>query len=505
MSEEAFKRLAREVEHFITVNRNNMNEEAIQLLKGMGVDDQRRVLSCGPMQVAKDLLALFQKRIAACIGRENEEASRKRVDVSTLVKEATEEEVKQWLNVNGHYLDAAAQAVFNAFSSQDKKRVISEGSLCEHVDPVHVVRTRAKRSRDLVKEVEALFAKKRAQATQPEGPEAFVPIVSPKIAEFIQEAYTSYVGKEVPASQRRCSGFGKAPEPEKPPLVGTVKGIGGVVEILKPKYGCQKGQRFTVIGETGGPFTGNWQLEGKKTIPKTHLKEGGWRWVIETSKPGDASPASPGEPRGSGAASPQATAAPQAESQSPDAAAPLAEATPPEKSPEEEKKEEDGPAAKEKKKKKKQDAEEEKKPLKEVKDAKKAKKKAESGEEEEEEKRPVKEGRKAKKKAETDDDEEERPRGKEGKKSRRKDESEEEVKPRKKARKKETSDEEEESHDRRKGKESKSRRRSPAKRKRSSSAESERSPAKRRRSRSRDDSPRHKRRKAKRRGSDSDS
>jgi len=58
------------------------------------------------------------------------------------------------------------------------------------------------------------------------------------------------------------------------------RGIGGMIEALRSKYGLEKGGQYLVVGESGGPG-GLWKLEGGRTVPKTHLKEGGWRWVCD--------------------------------------------------------------------------------------------------------------------------------------------------------------------------------------------------------------------------------
>lgn len=83
---------------------------------------------------------------------------------------------------------------------------------------------------------------------------------------------------------RPCpTGLGRADHPSmaKKGPVDAFSGVDGVVEILKHKYECRKGERYRVIGERGGPGAGHWRLEKGKTIPKTHVKEGGWRWVLE--------------------------------------------------------------------------------------------------------------------------------------------------------------------------------------------------------------------------------
>merc|ERR1712080_213691 len=102
------------------------------------------------------------------------------------------------------------------------------------------------------------------------------------MASMMQDVFTSYRPPEVPTEQRRCGGYSSSnTHTSTASLVGNVKGVGGVVEILKAKYGCSKGQRLRVLGDIGGP-AGMWKLEDDKTVPKPHLKEGGWRWVMET-------------------------------------------------------------------------------------------------------------------------------------------------------------------------------------------------------------------------------
>jgi len=112
------------------------------------------------------------------------------------------------------------------------------------------------------------------------------PIFDKKHASTVQEYFTRVVGAEVRADEMRCGGAAvqHALEEKRTDLVGAVKGVDGVVEILKQKYQCNKGQRFRVIGDHGGP-AGHWKLEGGKTVPKTHYKEGGWKWVLDTPEP----------------------------------------------------------------------------------------------------------------------------------------------------------------------------------------------------------------------------
>merc|ERR1712066_282274 len=58
-------------------------------------------------------------------------------------------------------------------------------------------------------------------------------------------------------------------------MSGEARGVGGVVEMLKAKYGCARGQRLRVIGETSALL----QFEGGKTVPKNH-EGSGFRWVF---------------------------------------------------------------------------------------------------------------------------------------------------------------------------------------------------------------------------------
>lgn len=284
--EEAAKRLARELEAWLAENRRNLNEEAVRVLKSMGREDQQRVLRGGPLELCRDMAAVFRSRVVLGREREQQLAERKGVDPAKFAKPATGEEVRQWLEANKEYIPEPALAEFTALSREDKWRVISEGGLRECVDAAYVIEKRAERTKELSSQVAALFAARREQLEASKTKTAPAEIkVAPRVAAAMQAVYTSYVGREVPAHLRRCSGYENVePEPERPVLVGKVKGVGGVIEILRQKYGCSKGQRLQVIGEHGGP-AGMWRLEDDKTVPKTHFKEGGWRWVLEQEDP----------------------------------------------------------------------------------------------------------------------------------------------------------------------------------------------------------------------------
>lgn len=56
-------------------------------------------------------------------------------------------------------------------------------------------------------------------------------------------------------------------------------GIGGVVEILRARYGCCRGDRICVVGES----LKLWKLHGGSTIPKEHAGNG-WKWVLKAEE-----------------------------------------------------------------------------------------------------------------------------------------------------------------------------------------------------------------------------
>lgn len=68
-----------------------------------------------------------------------------------------------------------------------------------------------------------------------------------------------------------------AGSPSRP--VSNIEGVGGVVEIARASYGCRRGDRLEVVGESRKL----WKLMGKKTIPKDH-EGAGWTWVLEVEQ-----------------------------------------------------------------------------------------------------------------------------------------------------------------------------------------------------------------------------
>ena len=109
--------------------------------------------------------------------------------------------------------------------------------------------------------------------------------------------------EEEAANQEEAAAALAAPSAE--PLVGDTQGIGGVVEMLKNKYACSKGDRYRVVGEAtqASPL---WILDGEaskgsqKIVPKTHENKG-WKWVMRGAREAEASaaaaaPAPPARP-----------------------------------------------------------------------------------------------------------------------------------------------------------------------------------------------------------------
>eukprot|EP00439_Symbiodinium_sp_Y106_P084203 s44_g25.t1 len=274
---------------FIRKNASMLSTEAKDLFKNMGAEDQRRVLNSGPLNIYRDTMAMFKFRVAISREREQEIADRKGGDF--VAKEASEAEVQDWCRVNKDYLGEEGVKQLDMFGPADQWRIISEGPAAENMDSVHIIQSRAKRSREMANTVATMFAQRRelANKTAQEtivAKAAAKPLFNPTMADTVQAFFTRVVGCEVPESQRRCGGFGVQHELEedRSKLVGKVKGVDGVVEILKPKYECRRGDRYRVIGDHGGP-AGMWRLEGGKTVPKTHVKEGGWKWVLEEPEP----------------------------------------------------------------------------------------------------------------------------------------------------------------------------------------------------------------------------
>mmetsp|Transcript_62748 Transcript_62748/g.147126 ORF Transcript_62748/g.147126 Transcript_62748/m.147126 type:complete len:478 (+) Transcript_62748:55-1488(+) len=279
----------KEIDEFVRKNSMMLSSEAKDLFCSMGAEDQRRVLNSGPLNIFREVMAMYKFRVAISREREQEIADRKGGEF--VAKEASEAEVKDWCRANKDYLGEEGVKQIDMFGTADQWRIISEGPAAEHMDSVHVIQQRAKRSREMANTVAVMFAQRREMANKGASENvaakaAAKPLFNPTMADTVQAFFTRVVGAEVPESQRRCGGFGVQHqlEEDRSKLVGKVKGVDGVVEILKAKYECMKGDRYRVIGDHGGP-AGMWRLECGKTVPKTHVKEGGWRWVLEEPEP----------------------------------------------------------------------------------------------------------------------------------------------------------------------------------------------------------------------------
>jgi len=275
----------KEIDDFFRVNSEMLNTQARELFTSMGAEDQRRVLNSGPLNIFREPMEMFKFRVSINKEREKEIADRKGGEF--VAKEAAEYEVNDWVRANKSYLGEEGAKQLDMFGPADQWRIISDGPASENMDPMHVIQVRAKRSRELANTVSVMFAQRREQANESAQAQASAkPLFKPELADTVQAFFNRVVGCEVPDTQRRTGGFGvqHVLEEDKSKLVGKVKGVEGVVEILKNKYECLKGERYRVIGERGGP-AGMWRLEGGKTIPKTHVKEGGWKWVLEEPEP----------------------------------------------------------------------------------------------------------------------------------------------------------------------------------------------------------------------------
>lgn len=277
--------LSREVEFFISDSKAHMDDEVAQAFREMPSTDQRRVVAAGPLRITRNVQNLFRNRIADGLAREAELAGKKGEEPGRFAKQGTEDEVAKFITANHKYLDEADIADLKALSPEDRWRVIADGPLALSMDAKAIVEHRARQGRDIENNLVSVFQERAALGGEkrPSGRAARAATAAdPSLAGHCAEVFTSYVGKEVPEHLRRTAGFAVADASfeDKSRLVGAVKGTGGVVQILKAKYGCSKMEKYRVVGDSGGA-AGIWKLEGEKCIPKTHLKQGGWKWVLQ--------------------------------------------------------------------------------------------------------------------------------------------------------------------------------------------------------------------------------
>lgn len=266
---------AEELDAFLGQNRRWIPDDAEKVLRGMSGLDQRRVISGGTMSSVQNPVAVIQARVRkakeleAAVSRSGGKVPAVLMGLeSKLIKPATAEDLDAFIKANDRWLGDEAVQTLRSMSAFDQRRVISAGTMSGCRDPVAVIQTRAKKAREMEMELENLAAGK-GPLLKKEKPQAPAP-------SFDEEAAAMHLyapPEEVLAWESR---FAPPPiEDEDSALVGESPGVGGVVEILKAKYGCSKGQRIRVIGETHALL----QFEGGKTAPKNH-EDSGWKWVI---------------------------------------------------------------------------------------------------------------------------------------------------------------------------------------------------------------------------------
>merc|ERR1712232_1049593 len=143
-------------------------------------------------------------------------------------------------------------------------------------DPVAVIQTRAKKSRETEMELVGLSSGRQP----PPPPPPLEPMMGlpPAFYETAAAIHMFALPEEVTGSDSKFAQPVRVCFEDEPsgPLMGQDRGVGGVVEVLKAKYGCGKGQRLRVIGETDTLL----QFEDGKTAPKNH-EDKGWKWVLK--------------------------------------------------------------------------------------------------------------------------------------------------------------------------------------------------------------------------------
>lgn len=268
-----------ELEAFVTQNRKWLPSDVEQTLRSMNPIDQRRVIAAGTMSSVKNPSAVIQARVRkaremeAQIVRGGPISAGALEGESRIVKPATREELEGFIKANERWLVGEAADILRAMSAVDQRRVMSGGTMSGCRDPVAVIQTRAKKAREMEAELENIAAGRTttsATGQEPPPPVAPTPV-------FCEAAAAMHLYAPPEVVTRQASKFAPAActADEDLNLVGDEKGIGGVVEMLKAKYGCAKGQRLKVIGETGSLL----QFEGGKTAPKNH-ENTGWKWVV---------------------------------------------------------------------------------------------------------------------------------------------------------------------------------------------------------------------------------
>lgn len=267
-----------EVEAFITDNSRWIEDAAATELRNMSPEDQRRVISAGTLVSCRDAAGVMRSRVRQAKEKEAILSGAHLTEAASstkLSRPATKEEVEAFITANRKWMTPESEEIMKLMNPLDQKRVISGGTLSGCRDSVAVLQTRAKRGREMELEFEMIASGKKVEPPKPAAEQMPLPLFSAEAA----RAFIHATPQEVRVEHSR---FASAAEPESfvteetsGPLVGEVKGIGGVIEMLRAKYGCSKGQRLRVIGETPALL----QFEGGRTAPKNH-EGSGWKWVI---------------------------------------------------------------------------------------------------------------------------------------------------------------------------------------------------------------------------------
>lgn len=244
-----------ELEAFIQQNKRWLPDDAEQILRNMSPIDQRRVIGAGTMSSVRDPAAVIQARVRkaremeAQIGRgagfgTSSGMAGLGLTESRISKPATQEELNSFVKANERWLQGEAEDILRAMNPVDQKRVISAGTMSGCRDPVAVIQTRAKKAREMEAELESLASGPRPPMPEPQLPPP---------PNFCEAAAAMHMFAAPEVVSRNESKFAPplAIVAEEVVIMGEERGVGGVVEILKAKYGCSKGQRLRVIGETG--------------------------------------------------------------------------------------------------------------------------------------------------------------------------------------------------------------------------------------------------------------
>eukprot|EP00439_Symbiodinium_sp_Y106_P026242 s4703_g3.t1 len=271
-----------EVENFISANNRWIEDSAAVELRNMPPEDQRRVINGGTLVSCRDAVGVMRSRVRQAKEKEAilsgaHLAENAAASSGRLSRPASKDEVEAFIASNRRWMTPESEEILKLMNPHDQKRVISAGTLSGCRDPVAVLQTRAKRAREMEIEFELIASGKKVEPPKPAAETMPMPVFSAEAA----HAFIHAAPQEVRSENSR---FAPPPETDpdsfvtevlEGPLTSEVKGIGGVIEMLRAKYGCSKGQRLRVIGETSALL----QFEGGKTAPKNH--EGmGWKWII---------------------------------------------------------------------------------------------------------------------------------------------------------------------------------------------------------------------------------